>query len=110
MVSRIMNMTKANLDALELHKTDYMQQFIEAMNVNGGDLETATFFDYVLHFATFFWKVLFVVIPLAQYFGGWAAFLTSLAFIGILPDIMGDLAGIFGCLIGIDDAITVKIG
>ena len=33
------------------------QYFQKAMNVNGGDLETATFLDYILHFATFFWKV-----------------------------------------------------
>ena len=56
-MSRILNMTKANLDALELQKTTYMQQFVEAMNVNGGDIESATFLDYILHFLTFFWKV-----------------------------------------------------
>ncbi|XP_035827905.1 sodium/calcium exchanger 3 [Aplysia californica] len=106
LVSRILNMTKANLDALELHKTTYIQQFIEAMNVNGGDLETASFIDYILHFCTFFWKVLFAFIPPAQYVGGWPAFLVSLGVIGFLTAIIGDLASIFGCLIGLEDSIT----
>ncbi|RUS70487.1 hypothetical protein EGW08_021750 [Elysia chlorotica] len=106
LVSRILNMTKANLDALELQKTTYMQQFVEAMNVNGGDIASASFLDYILHFLTFFWKILFAFIPPAQYFGGWPAFVISLAVIGLMTAIVGDLAGIFGCLIGLEDAIT----
>ncbi|GFN83166.1 sodium/calcium exchanger [Plakobranchus ocellatus] len=106
LVSRILNMTKANLEALELQKTTYVQQFVEAMNVNGGDLESATFLDYILHFLTFFWKILFAFIPPAQYFGGWPAFIISLAVIGLMTAIIGDLAGIFGCLIGLEDSIT----
>ena len=57
LVSRIVNMTKVNLDALQLEKSTYVQQFYEAMNVNGGDIENATLMDYVMHFLTFLWKV-----------------------------------------------------
>ncbi|KAH9513186.1 Sodium/calcium exchanger 1 [Bulinus truncatus] len=106
LVNRILNMTKANLEALELHKTTYMQQFIEAMNVNGGQIATATFVDYILHFCSFFWKILFAFIPPAQYCGGWPAFFISLGVIGFLTAIIGDLASIFGCLIGLEDSIT----
>ncbi|KAK7113649.1 sodium/calcium exchanger Calx-like isoform X2 [Littorina saxatilis] len=106
LVSRIVNLTKANLDALQLEKSTYVQQFYEAMNVNGGDLESATFFDYIMHFCTFFWKILFAFIPPAQYLGGWPAFLVSLGVIGFLTAIIGDLASIFGCLIGLKDAVT----
>lgn len=56
-VGRIYNLTMANLDYLSLEESSWVQQFRAAMNVNGGDLETATFLDYILHFATFFWKV-----------------------------------------------------
>ena len=56
-VSRLVNLTKANLDYLELESSSWVQQFREAMNVNGGDLENATFLDYILHFLTFGWKV-----------------------------------------------------
>lgn len=41
--------------------TSWREQFNEAMNVNGGDIENATFIDYVLHFISFFWKVSFNV-------------------------------------------------
>lgn len=106
LVSRIVNLTKANLDALQLEKSTYLQQFREAMNVNGGDLETANFLDYILHLITFFWKLLFALVPPPQYLGGWAAFVVSLSMIGFLTAIIGDLASIFGCLIGLEDAIT----
>ena len=56
-VSRIANLTNANLDAMRVEKIKWGQQFVEAMNVNGGDLETATVLDYVMHFFTFGWKV-----------------------------------------------------
>ncbi|KAL8586047.1 hypothetical protein ACOMHN_023690 [Nucella lapillus] len=106
LVSRIVNLTKVNLDALQLEKSTYVQQFYEAMSVNGGDLESATLFDYVMHFLTFFWKILFAFIPPAQYFGGWPTFVVSLGVIGLLTAIIGDLATIFGCLFGLRDPVT----
>ena len=56
-VSRIANLTNANLDAMRVQRASWGKQFVEAMNVNGGDLETATVLDYVMHFFTFGWKV-----------------------------------------------------
>ncbi|PVD38293.1 hypothetical protein C0Q70_00905 [Pomacea canaliculata] len=106
LVSRIVNQAKANLDPLQLENSTYAQQFYEAMNVNGGDVETASLFDYVMHFLTFYWKIMFAFIPPTQYFGGWPTFVVSLAIIGFLTAIIGDLASIFGCVIGLPDAIT----
>ena len=56
-VDRIADLTNANLDALRLGKQSWAKQFEEALNVNGGDLETATAFSYLLHFMTFGFKV-----------------------------------------------------
>ncbi|XP_041362525.1 sodium/calcium exchanger 1-like isoform X2 [Gigantopelta aegis] len=106
LVSRILSLTKANLDSLQLEQSTYVTQFRNAMNVNGGDLQNATFLDYILHFATFFWKILFAFVPPSKYLGGWPAFCISLAVIGFLTAIIGDLAGVFGCLIGLEDSIT----
>ncbi|CAC5384183.1 SLC8A [Mytilus coruscus] len=72
--------------------TSWGKQFQDAMNVNGGDIENATFLDYILHFFTFGWKVIFSLVPPAT--------------IGILTAIIGDLANIFGCLIGIKPEVT----
>ena len=40
-----------------LGTSSWVGQFRDAMNVNGGDIENATFVDYILHFITFGWKV-----------------------------------------------------
>ncbi|KAL5018010.1 hypothetical protein ScPMuIL_003732 [Solemya velum] len=106
LMGRIINMTKANLDALQLNTSTWQTQFREAMNVNGGDIETATAFDYFFHFLTFPWKCLFAFVPPPKYWGGWPAFLISLALIGLLTAIIGDLAGIFGCLIDLKPSVT----
>lgn len=50
-------MVNADLDALSVVKKGYREQFKEAMNVNGGDVEAATVFDYIMHFFAFPWKV-----------------------------------------------------
>ena len=53
----MVSLTNANLDMLKLHKATWGQQFSEAMNVNGGEVETASTFDFIMHFFTFGWKV-----------------------------------------------------
>ncbi|XP_053387424.1 sodium/calcium exchanger 3-like isoform X2 [Mercenaria mercenaria] len=105
-VTRIAAQTKQNLDSLKLESSTWKEQFHNAMNVNGGDIENATNMDYAMHFVSFFWKVLFAFIPPPSYCGGWLTFSLSLAMIGVLTTIVGDLASIFGCLIGLNDLIT----
>lgn len=50
-------MTMKNLDGLQLETGSYSGQIKDAMNVNGGDVDSANAVDYVMHFLTFFWKV-----------------------------------------------------
>lgn len=106
LVSRIVNLTKANMDALQLEDSTWVTQMKNAMNVNGGDIENATFIDYLLHFLTFFWKILFALVPPPKYLGGWPAFFLSLSVIGLMTAVIGDLATLFGCLVNLDDSIT----
>ncbi|XP_076456636.1 sodium/calcium exchanger 1-like [Babylonia areolata] len=106
LVSRVVNMTNTNLDMLRLQKASWGQQFIQAMNVNGGEVESATAFDYVMHFITFGWKVLFSCVPPPDIWGGWLAFFCSLVMIGVLTTFIKDLASIFGCLVGLKDTVT----
>lgn len=49
---------------------------------------------------------MFAFIPPPSYCGGWLTFLFSLMWIGLLTLIVGDMASIFGCLIGLNDLIT----
>ncbi|XP_046450400.1 sodium/calcium exchanger 3-like isoform X2 [Daphnia pulex] len=105
-LNRLADMTTANVDSMEVHHSTWTSQIKDAMNVNGGDIENATTSDYVMHFLTFGWKLLFAFVPPAGIWGGWLSFFVSLVVIGALTAIVGDLASIFGCLVGLDDAVT----
>jgi len=105
-LNRMLLMTNANLDSMKVHHETWAQQLKDAMNVNGGDVENATAGDYVMHFLTFGFKIIFALIPPAGLAGGWPCFFVSLGMIGILTAIVGDLAGIFGCLVGLKDSVT----
>ncbi|XP_023241320.1 sodium/calcium exchanger 3-like isoform X2 [Centruroides sculpturatus] len=105
-VQKLMRLTNTNLHSLQLQSETWIEQLKDAMNVNGGDLENAILIDYILHFVTFGWKVIFALVPPTSILGGWLTFFVSLLAIGILTAIIGDMASIFGCLVGLPDTIT----
>ncbi|XP_043208398.1 sodium/calcium exchanger 2-like [Amphibalanus amphitrite] len=105
-ISRLMNLTNANIHAVEIQRQTWGEQIKEALTVNGGDVENATNMDYVMHFLTFFWKVLFSLVPPTGMLGGWPCFFVSLGVTGVVTAIVGDLASIFGCLVGLRDSVT----
>jgi hypothetical protein len=53
-------------------------------------------------------QVIFSLIPPPGILGGWPCFFLSLAMIGVITAVVGDLASIFGCLIGLKDSVTGK--
>ncbi len=65
--------------------------------------------DYVMHFLTVFWKVLFAFVPPTEYWNGWACFVVSIIVIGLLTAIIGDLASHFGCTVGLRDTVTAVV-
>ena len=105
-MNRLVVMTNMNVDGMRVHNETWAQQLKDAMNVNGGDIENATAGDYVMHFLTFGFKILFALVPPAGMAGGWLCFVFSLLMIAILTAVVGDLAGIFGCLVGLKDSVT----
>lgn len=66
-------------------------------------------YDYVMHFLTVFWKVLFACVPPTEYWNGWACFLVSISIIGFLTAVIGDLASHFGCTVGLRDTVTAVV-
>jgi solute carrier family 8 (sodium/calcium exchanger) len=106
MVNRLTNTVNINIDAIKAEKVTWSDQFRNALNVNGGDVENASNTDYVMHFLTFPWKLLFAFVPPPSILNGWVSFTVSLILIGLLTAIVGDLAAIFGCLVGLKDAVT----
>ncbi|XP_072356155.1 sodium/calcium exchanger 1-like isoform X2 [Scyliorhinus torazame] len=108
---------KTNL-ALVVGTNSWRDQFIEAVTVSAGedddDDECAeeklpSCFDYVMHFLTVFWKVLFAIVPPTDYWNGWACFVVSILMIGMLTAVIGDLASHFGCTIGLKDSVTAVV-
>ena len=49
----------------------------------------------------FYFQLIFAIIPPPGLLGGWPCFVVSLIMIGGIVIIVGDLAEIFGCLVGL---------
>ncbi|XP_050979292.1 sodium/calcium exchanger 1a isoform X5 [Labeo rohita] len=107
---------KTNL-ALLVGTNSWRDQFVEAITVSSGEDDDdecgeekmPSCFDYVMHFLTVFWKVLFAFVPPTDYWNGWACFIVSIIMIGVLTAFIGDLASHFGCTIGLKDSVTAVV-
>uniref|UniRef100_A0A3Q1IS58 Calx-beta domain-containing protein n=1 Tax=Anabas testudineus TaxID=64144 RepID=A0A3Q1IS58_ANATE len=107
---------KTNL-ALVVGSSSWREQFVNAVTVSAGDDDEEesgeerlpSCFDYIMHFLTVFWKVLFAFVPPTEYWNGWACFIVSISLIGILTAVTGDLASHFGCTVGLKDSVTAVV-
>ncbi|KAM4583615.1 sodium/calcium exchanger 1a isoform 2-T2 [Odontesthes bonariensis] len=107
---------KTNL-ALVIGTNSWREQFVEAVTVSSGDDDDdecgegklPSCFDYVMHFLTVFWKLLFAFVPPTDYWNGWACFVVSISGIGMLTAVIGDLASHFGCTVGLKDSVTAVV-
>jgi len=90
--------------------TTWGDQFKAALAVNGGDDDEPDgkpgTMDYVMHALTLPWKLMFATVAPTHYWGGWLCFMWALAYIGFVTALIGDLAGLFGCALGLEDAVT----
>lgn len=97
---------------LESQEITYAQQFLEACKcgpqIDQDDLEVneVTFGEAMFHFATIGWKVIFASIPPSHYAKGSAAFCVALTYIGLVTMFVGEVATIFGCVIGLKPSVT----
>ncbi|XP_071396333.1 sodium/calcium exchanger 2-like isoform X10 [Centroberyx affinis] len=109
---------KTNL-ALVIGTHSWREQFVEAVTVSaagdgdddeeGREERLPSCYDYVMHFLTVFWKVLFACVPPTEYWNGWACFCVSITAIGLLTAVIGDLASHFGCTVGLRDTVTAVV-
>ncbi|XP_071167581.1 sodium/calcium exchanger 2-like isoform X3 [Mytilus edulis] len=86
-------------------------QFYNAFSIGGekdeeGNNITPKWHEFLLHFLTFFWKVVGACIPPTKYMGAWPAFVLSLLYIGVLTLFIQQLAGLLGCVIGLETSVT----
>jgi solute carrier family 8 (sodium/calcium exchanger) len=108
MVDKFASMMKENVEKFEVGTHTWKEQFKAALSVPEPDdpEEEPSRSDYILHVLAFYWKFLMAFIPPTHVWGGWAAFLVSLTFTGVMTAMVGDLAGMFGCIIGLKKTVT----
>jgi len=104
--------------------SSWKEQFIEAITVSAGgdddddagddkegdegseDEKLPSCGDYLMHFITVFWKILFALIPPTDVWSGYPTFVFAILGIALLTAFIGDVASSFGCTIGLKDTIT----
>ena len=59
-----------------------------------------------MHFASVTWKVLFACVPPVKIWGGYAAFYVALIMIGLVTLVVGNVAKMLGCVIGLKESVT----
>uniref|UniRef100_A0AAG5CWT8 Calx-beta domain-containing protein n=2 Tax=Anopheles atroparvus TaxID=41427 RepID=A0AAG5CWT8_ANOAO len=109
---------RANASIL-IGTSSWKEQFVEALTVSAGDDDgekgegdeepTPSCMDYIMHFITLFWKIIFAFIPPTDMSGGYLCFVVSIFCIGVVTAIIGDVASHFGCTLGIKDSVTAII-
>ena len=57
MLIRLVDKTNVNIEALQVDGGKWSDQFLQAVNVNAGNLENIGWTDYLLHAFAFAWKV-----------------------------------------------------
>eukprot|EP00930_Biecheleria_cincta_P016957 TRINITY_DN13615_c0_g2_i1.p1 TRINITY_DN13615_c0_g2~~TRINITY_DN13615_c0_g2_i1.p1 ORF type:complete len:790 (+),score=166.92 TRINITY_DN13615_c0_g2_i1:75-2444(+) len=99
----------ANLDEVRQGTELWKEQVWEALYVGGSkeSQEEAGLLEWLNHLIWIPWTSIFAILtPPAAYLGGWVCFVVSLGHIAWLTIIIGDMAELFGCVVGIDDNIT----
>ncbi|ETE67461.1 Sodium/calcium exchanger 1, partial [Ophiophagus hannah] len=111
-----LNISTGDISIPNMQSTTYKSADLEASSAREdddddecGEEKLPSCFDYVMHFLTVFWKVLFAFVPPTDYWNGWACFVVSILMIGLLTAFIGDLASHFGCTIGLKDSVTAVV-
>merc|ERR1712008_264831 len=107
-------MQKAN-NSMVVGTSSWLDQFSEAFTVQADDDEEEgeegeekmpSCGDYIMHFLTLPWKLVFAFIPPTAIYEGYPTFVISIAFIGGCTAIIGDVAGHLGCFINLKDCVN----
>jgi len=87
---------------------EWAKQFPEAMYCGGSAEEQsqAGFLDWCMHSIALIWKMLFATVAPPALYDGWLCFLMALTMIGLITMIVGDMAKLLGCSLGMPDHVT----
>merc|ERR1711887_532908 len=109
-------MQKAN-NSMMVGSSSWLEQFSDAFTVQAedddeeeegveGEEKMPSCGDYIMHFLTLPWKVLFALIPPTAIYNGYPTFVISIAAIGLCTAVIGDVAGHLGCFIFLKDSVN----
>jgi len=110
-------MQKANASMM-VGSSSWLEQFTEAFTVQADDDEEEgeegeegeekmpSCGDYIMHFLTLPWKLIFALIPPTAIYDGYPTFVISILFIGLCTAVIGDVAGHLGCFISLKDSVN----
>merc|ERR1712038_1865572 len=108
-------MAKTN-NSILLGSSSWLEQFTSAFEVQADDDEEEegeegeekmpSCGDYIMHFLTLPWKLIFAIIPPTGIFNGYPTFVISIAAVGICTAVIGDVAGHLGCFINLKDCVN----
>merc|ERR1711971_385022 len=89
-------------------KTEWVEQFTCAFYCNGSpeDQAEAGISDWVFHVLSLSFQLVFAFIPPPSICGGWPCFWCALAMVGLVTSVVGDLALLLGCCLGLSADIT----
>lgn len=71
-----------------------------------GEIEDISGVEAVIHFFSVGWAVLFACIPPPHWGGGVPCFIGAICMIGGLTAIVGEIAGVMGCVMGLKPGVT----
>eukprot|EP00928_Gymnodinium_smaydae_P048739 TRINITY_DN3262_c0_g2_i2.p1 TRINITY_DN3262_c0_g2~~TRINITY_DN3262_c0_g2_i2.p1 ORF type:complete len:858 (-),score=206.78 TRINITY_DN3262_c0_g2_i2:71-2584(-) len=107
-VDAAMKYLNVNWDNVSLGHARWKEQFTAALYVGGSKEEQqgASCLDWVTHIISMPWKLLFAIVPPTNFAGGWVCFCVALIMIGIVTAIIGDMANLLGCALGVSGSTT----
>lgn len=96
-----------NIDAMRQGNDEWCDQFVMAMRPSADEeSESDGVVSWTLHIIALPWKLLFACVPPTSYCGGWVRFFSALTVIGGVTALIGDVASLLGCCLGMPDSVT----
>jgi len=91
----------------KLGKETWHEQFVAAVTIGGGeDGGSAGPLAWAMHLIALPWKLLVACVPPTVFCGGWLCFVVAIILIGGLTALIGDLASLLGCALGIEKSVV----
>jgi len=108
-VERLAKVLSLNWDKARLGGSNWKDQFTGALYAGGlpdEGQEAPSVIDWIIHLVILPWKLILACIPPPDLGEGWCSFFASLLGIAGITALIGDLAELLGCVLGLPPAVT----